>query len=220
MTAASSVHMEPWHAHPGKIKLAAATFLDKFFMTTENNDLNSQIWLEEHGNYLFSYALLRVKDTHLAEDLAQETLLAAITAKNTFSNQSTIRTWLIGILKHKLIDHFRRKGREVAIGDLIDQDEGDNLERFFKANGRWIEKPDVFPNPELAFQQKEFWKVFQQCLSGLKPKQVEVFLAKEIHGMSNEDICRDFALSQTNVWVLMHRARLSLSKCLNINWRD
>ena len=189
-------------------------------MIEGNNDLNIQTWLEEHGDYLFSYALLRVKDTHLAEDLVQETLLAAITAKNTFSNQSTIRTWLIGILKHKLVDQFRRQGREVAIGDLIDQDEGDNLDNFFNANGRWTDTPDTFNNPDLAFQQKEFWKVFQQCLTGLKPKQVEVFLAKEIHGMSNEDICKNFALSQTNVWVIMHRTRLSLIKCLKINWID
>ncbi|MCC7135037.1 MAG: sigma-70 family RNA polymerase sigma factor [Nitrosomonas sp.] len=220
MTAASSAPMEPWYVHPGKLKLAAATILEKLFMIAGNNDLNIQTWLEEHGDYLFSYALLRVKDTHLAEDLVQETLLAAITAKNTFSNQSTIRTWLIGILKHKLVDQFRRQGREVGIGDLIDQDEGDNLDNFFRVNGRWIEKPDAFPNPESAFQQKEFWKIFQQCLSGLKPRQAEVFLAKEIHGMSNEDICKDFALSPTNVWVIMHRARLSLIKCLKINWID
>ena len=212
--------MEPWYVHPGKLRLAAATILEKLFMIAGNNDLNIQTWLEEHGDYLFSYALLRVKDTHLAEDLVQETLLAAITAKNTFSNQSTIRTWLIGILKHKLVDQFRRQGREVGIGDLIDQDEGDNLDNFFRVNGRWIEKPDAFPNPESAFQQKEFWKVFQQCLTGLKPKQVEVFLAKEIHGMSNEEICKNFALSQTNVWVIMHRIRLSLIKCLKINWID
>jgi len=212
--------MEPWSVHPGKLKLAAVSFPDKILMIAGNNDLNPQTWLEEYGDYLFSYGLLRVKDTHLAEDLVQETLLAAISAKNTFSHQSATRTWLIGILKHKLIDHFRRQGCEVAVGDLVDQDEGDNLDDFFRANGRWIEKPDVFPGPESAFQQKEFWKIFQKCLSGLKPKQAEVFLAKEIYGMSNEDICKDFALRSTNVWVIMHRARLSLNRCLKINWVD
>ncbi|MEK7301692.1 MAG: sigma-70 family RNA polymerase sigma factor, partial [Pseudomonadota bacterium] len=160
-------------------------------MTTMNDGLNTQTWLDEHGDYLFSYALLRVKDTHVAEDLVQETLLAAVTARNTFSNQSTVRTWLTGILKHKLIDHFRRQGREIAIADLIDdQDDEDSLERFFKANGDWAEMPKAFPNPEWAFQQQQFWDVFQNCLSGLKPRQAEVFLAKEIHGMSNEEICK------------------------------
>lgn len=189
-------------------------------MTIKNDSLDTQTWLDEHGDYLFSYALLRVRDRHVAEDLVQETLLAAITAKNNFSNQSTVRTWLTGILKHKLIDHFRRQGREIVIADLIDQDDGDHLDHFFEANGRWIDKPETFPNPESAFQQKQFWKVFQDCLSGLKSRQAEVFLAKEIHGMSNEEICKHFSLNPTNVWVLMHRARLSLHKCLKIHWID
>lgn len=189
-------------------------------MTIKNDSLNTQTWLDVHGDYLFSYALLRVKDTHVAEDLVQETLLAAVTARNTFSNQSTVRTWLTGILKHKLIDHFRRQGREIVIADLIDQDDGDHLDHFFEANGRWIDKPESFPDPESVFQQKQFWKVFQDCLSGLRPRQAEVFLAKEIHGMSNEEICKHFSLNPTNVWVLMHRARLSLHKCLKIHWID
>jgi len=102
--AASSAPMERWYVHPGRLGQAVATFLDKFRMIAGNNDSNTKTWLEEHGDYLFSYAFLKAKDTHVAEDLVQETLLAAITAKNTFSNASTIRTWLVGILKHKLID--------------------------------------------------------------------------------------------------------------------
>lgn len=178
----------------------------------------SQTWLEEYGDYLFSYAFLRVKDKHLAEDLVQETLLAAITSEATFSNRSSIRTWLTGILKHKLVDSFRRQGREFVMSDLVDQD--DNLDYFFKSNGSWVNKPDAFPSPESAFEQKEFWRIFQQCLSGLKPKQAEVFLAKEIHGLSSEDVCKDFELTPTNVWVLMHRARLALGRCLKMHWMD
>ncbi|GJL73819.1 MAG: putative RNA polymerase sigma factor [Nitrosomonas sp.] len=192
----------------------------KVFMTPKNNDLNTQTWLEEYGDYLFCYAMLKVKDNHLSEDLVQETFLAAIMAANSFSSQSSIRTWLTGILKHKISDHFRRQKREVMIDDLVDQTEKDGLDIFFKANGGWINKPDAFPNPEAALQQHEFWKIFQQCLARLKPKQAEVFLAKEIYGMSNADICKDFTLSSTNVWVLMHRARLSLINCLKINWKD
>lgn len=188
-------------------------------MITRNDGLNTQTLLDEHGDYLFSYAYLKLKDTHIAEDLVQETLLAAVAARNTFSSRSTVRTWLTGILKHKLIDHLSRQGREIVITDLVDdQDEEDSLERFYKVNGRWIDKPEIFPDPESVFQQKQFWKVFQDCLSGLKPRQAEVFLAKEIHGMSNEEICKSFSLNPTNVWILMHRARLSLHECLKIHW--
>ncbi len=182
-------------------------------------DSRIEIWLEKYGDYLFSYALLKVRDTHLAEDLVQETLLAAMMAEKTFSHQSSARTWLTGILKHKIIDHFRGQGRrELAIGDLINQDATDDVDLFFKSNGRWIEKPEVFPSPESALKQKEFWKVFQHCLSGLNTKQAEVFLAKEIHGMSNAEICKDFSITPTNSWVLTHRARLSLSSCLKKYW--
>lgn len=184
-----------------------------------NDEPNPDTWLQEHGNYLYSYALLSVKDKHVAEDLVQETLLAALTAKDSFAYQSTIRTWLTGILKHKLIDYYRKQGRMVTFDDLVDE-EDNFLDSFFKTNSRWIDQPDVFPNPESAFQQKEFWKVFQKCLSGLKPRQAEVFLAKEIHGMSNDEICKCFSLTPTNGWVLLHRARLSLIKCLKINWKD
>lgn len=182
--------------------------------------LDVKMWLEEYGNYLFNYAFLRIKNKHQAEDLVQETLLAAITAKNTFSKQSSIKTWLTGILKHKIIDTYRRQRRETAIGDLINQDEESNLDYFFKANGSWVDKPDTFINPESAFQQEEFYDVFQQCLSGLKPRQAEVFLAKEVDGMSNGEICKEFTINPTNVWVLMHRARLSLSQCMKTHWTD
>ncbi|MCB0280876.1 MAG: sigma-70 family RNA polymerase sigma factor [Burkholderiales bacterium] len=188
-------------------------------MKTPNDELNPHTWLNEHGNYLYSYALSSVKDQHIAEDLVQETLLAALTAKNSFSHQSTVRTWLIGILKHKLIDYYRKQGRYVALEDLAD--DGDNfLDNFFRTHSSWKDKPEVFPNPESVFQQKQFWTIFQNCLSGLKPRYAEVFLAKEIHGMSNDEICKCFSLTPTNGWVLLHRARLSLIKCLKTNWID
>lgn len=186
----------------------------------KNDNLTAQDWLEEYGDYLYSYALLRLKDHYLAEDLVQETLLAAMSAQKSFSHQSSVRTWLTGILKHKLIDYFRKQGHEVAMGDLLDQENEDVLASFFKANGEWFNKPDAFPNPESALEQKEFWEIFQRCLSGLKPRQAEIFLAKEIFGLSNEQICKDLMLSPTNVWVLLHRARLSLSKCLKTYWLD
>ncbi|MCB1937395.1 MAG: sigma-70 family RNA polymerase sigma factor [Nitrosomonas sp.] len=183
-----------------------------------SDDLNPQTWLDEYGDYLYSYAFLKVKDRHVAEDLVQETLLAAITAKENFTNRSSVRTWLTSILKHKVVDHFRRQGRVVSLSELIDQDNEDNLDYLFKTNGSWIEKPEPFPDPESTFQQKQFWKIFQQCLAGLKPRQAEVFIAKEIHGMNNEEICKQLTITPTNAWVLIHRARLSLIKCLKAHW--
>jgi RNA polymerase sigma-70 factor (ECF subfamily) len=188
-------------------------------MKTPNDELNPDTWLNEHGSYLYSYALLRVKNKHIAEDLVQETLVAALAAKSSFTFQSTIRTWLIGILKHKLIDYYRRQKSMVAFDDIVNEEES-LLNNFFGENSSWIDIPDAFTNPESAFQKKEFWKVFQKCLSGLKPRQAEVFFAKEIYGMSNDEICKCFSITPTNGWVLLHRARLSLIKCLKTNGID
>ncbi|MCB1986247.1 MAG: sigma-70 family RNA polymerase sigma factor [Burkholderiales bacterium] len=188
-------------------------------MKTPNDKLDPHTWLNEHGSYLYSYALLKVKNKHTAEDLVQETLLAALAAKSSFSYQSTIRTWLVGILKHKLVDHYRKQRRMIAFEDLTNE-EDNFLDNYFTANSRWIDKPEVFQNPESAFQQQEFWKVLQECLSGLNSRQAEIFLAKEIYGMSNDEICKCFSLTPTNGWVILHRARLALIKCLKKNWTD
>jgi RNA polymerase sigma-70 factor, ECF subfamily len=185
-----------------------------------DEDLNAQTWLEEHGDYLYGYAFLKVKDKHLAEDMVQETFLAAIAAKNTFSGNSSVRTWLTSILKHKIIDNFRRQGRVSALSDLAGQSDEENLDHLFRNNGSWIEKPEPFPSPDSALQQKQFWKIFLHCLSGLKSGQAEIFLAREIHGMNNEEICKHFSITPSNAWVLMHRARLALIQCLKSLWID
>lgn len=189
-------------------------------MTSYKPVLNPHTWLEQHGDYLFGYAMLKVKDSHIAEDLVQETLLAAIAAKDSFAGQSSVRTWLTGILKHKIIDHFRRQNRTIAIDDLLEKDELASLDSFFNDNGSWIQKPEAFPDPASAFQQNEFRHVFQQCLASLKPNQAEVFISKELHGLSNEEICKNLSITSTNCWVLMHRARLSLIQCLKKHWID
>jgi len=185
----------------------------------KGNALNSYLWLEEHGDYLFHFALLKLKNTALAEDMVQDTLVSAIAAKDGFSSNASVRTWLTAILKNKMVDHWRHQGREISAVDLIGgADEGDNVDDFFDKAGRWADMPNAYQNPDSALENKQFWSIFQHCLLGLKPQQSEVFLAKEVHGMSNEEICQSYSLSLSNAWVLMHRARVALSKCLELHW--
>ena len=182
-----------------------------------NNPMDAQTWLQDHGDYLFRFAMLKVKDIALAEDMVQDALLAGISSIDSFSSRSSIRTWLVSILKNKLIDHFRSHGKEVAAGDLIDEAVM-GVEEFFDKAGRWADMPKAFPNPDSALESKQFWKVYEDCLSRLKPQQAEVFVAREIQGMSNEEIRETLEISSSYVWVLMHRARLALGKCLEIHW--
>lgn len=180
---------------------------------------NSIAHLEVHADYLFSYAMLKLKDKALAEDLVQDTLVSALAASDEYTAQASVRTWLTTILKNRMIDHWRRQGREIAVSDLMGDDEsGDSTDDFFDKAGRWFEMPKAYPDPDAAMMSKQFWSIFEQCLSRLKPQQAEVFLAREVHGMSHEEIRVSFALSESNAWVLMHRARIALGKCLDMNW--
>ena len=181
--------------------------------------LDSNTWLEEHGDYLFRYAVLKLKDSVLAEDMVQDTLVAAMTAKNGFSAQASIRTWLVTIMKNKMVDYWRRQGREITATDLMEGAADDsNVDDFFDQTGHWADIPNAYPNPDSALESKQFWNVFEHCLSRLKPQQAEVFLAREVHGMDHDEISASYALSASNVWVLIHRARLALGKCLELHW--
>lgn len=183
--------------------------------------LNSNTWLDEHGDYLFRFAVSKLKNVALAEDMVQDTLLSAMTAQEGFSVNAAVRTWLTAIMKNKIVDYWRSQGREIAAADLMDgAAEDESLDDFFDRTGRWADMPNVYPNPDSALESKQFWSVFEQCLSKLKPQQAEVFLAKEVHGMANEEISESYSLSSSNIWVLMHRARIALGKCLEIHWES
>lgn len=185
----------------------------------KGNGLDSHTWLEEHGDYLFRFAVFKLKNSALAEDMVQETLLSALSAKDSFASQSSVRTWLTAIMKNKMVDYWRRHGREISVADLMDDaDGGGSVDDFFDKAGRWADMPNVYPNPDSALESKQFWSIFEDCLSKLKPQQAEVFLAREVHGMSSEEVSESYSLSSNNVWVLMHRARVAMGKCLELHW--
>ncbi len=184
----------------------------------KKRDRDPSGWVDLHGDALYRYALLRVKDPHAAEDLVQETFYSALRALDRFKGDSSERTWLIGILKHKVIDFFRKSVREIPSTDLTNED--DSLEMdLFDEKGRWMTPPrdwDVIPSK--ALEDKEFWRVFQDCLDGLTSALRNVFTMKEIDGMKGEEICKILGISATNLWVILHRSRGRLRKCLESNW--
>jgi RNA polymerase sigma-70 factor (ECF subfamily) len=174
-------------------------------------------WLDQHGDSLFRFALLRVRNPTVAEDLVQETLLAAWRAKDNFAGQAAERTWLIAILKNKLIDHFRRTSRETPLPDLADTDDAiDAL--FTKHNDHWARPPAAWANPDDALEQTEFWDVFRDCLADLPARQALAFTLTEIDGLSTEELCKALTAQPSNVWVMLHRARLRLRECLEQRW--
>lgn len=176
-----------------------------------------QRWLELHGDALFRFALLRTGDRATAEDLVQETLLAAWGSRDRFEGQSTERTWLIGILKHKLIDAARRRA-----GEPIDREIDDLasiLSDEYTRGGKWRVGPRRWrQGPAEAAQAAEFWDVFHRCLSALPPRLILVFTEREAGDRPSDELCKLLGITPTNLWTLLHRARARLRKCLEVNW--
>jgi len=156
-------------------------------------------WLNDHGEVLFGYAHVRVQDRHVAEDLVQEALLAAWRGRHTFARESSERTWLVGILKHKLADHWRRAGREIGTTRV-------------PATGI-VDAADP-PEPDGAFERREFWQTLIDCIAALPPAQARAFTLREFDGLRSDEICNILEVTPTNLWVLLHRARTRLRQSL------
>lgn len=177
-------------------------------------------WLTRHGDALYRYALMRGRDSALAEDLVQETLLAALRARRDFAGRSAERTWLISILRHKLIDHLRRHAREQILDEPLDDDEVTDALFDSAENHHWQRPPQDWANPSAALEQKQFWLTLSECLEALPPRQAQVFALCEIDGLTGGEACKVLDLSSSNLWVMLHRARLRLRQCLESNWFD
>lgn len=169
-------------------------------------------WLADHGDALFRFARMRVPSEHTAEDLVQETLLAAWRVRDTFTGKSSERTWLIGILKHKLADHWRRATPARAF------DSAAPLDDLFDTDGNWRDAPAPWPEPEAAFEQHEFWQVLIDCIAALPPVQAHAFRLCEFDGLSQDEICKILEVTPANLWVLLHRARVRLRQALEDRW--
>jgi len=181
-------------------------------------DHNINDWLNAHGDYLYRFALARLKDPHQAEDAVQDTMLAAI-KNNNFEGASAVRTWLTGILKHKIIDLQRKQLREQPVSDLIDLDSSDtSMDDFFDQSGHWLELPQTLNMPDGALQQKQFLSILDQCINKLPAKLKAIFMLRDVQEVENEIICKELGITATNAWVMLYRARMGLRKCLELNW--
>ncbi len=182
-----------------------------------SGNLDPSVWVDRYGDYLFRYAMLRLRNRPEAEDLVQETFLAALKNRESFSGASSETTWLVGILKHKIADHFRRQAREspMEAGDLREQPDPS----AFDPSGHWASGPaDWGGDPEDLFRQKEFLDRLATCLSGLSPNYANAFTLREIDGASTDEICKVLGVTRTNLWVILHRARMLLRRCLETRW--
>lgn len=178
--------------------------------------LKPDLWVDRYADYLYSYALNRLSDPELSRDLVQETFFAGLRSAANFQGNSSERTWLVAILKRKIIDQYRKsnsaKGRaEVKMAFYKDSGEPAN----------WLEEKAVDPNASEQkdpLENEELGLALQACIAKLNPRQRQAFTLKTIEGKGTAVICKELDIKPSNLWVMIHRARVALMSCLNENW--
>jgi RNA polymerase sigma-70 factor (ECF subfamily) len=177
--------------------------------------LDPERWVEVYGDALFRFALMRLRDAARAEDAVQETFLAALKS-GQFAGRSAEKSWLFGILKNKICDHFRKAGREISFTDMEGPEEGGP----FEAEGKWKngEAPREWENAGESLDSEAFWKAYRACLEKLPGKTATAFNLREVDGVESKEVCAMLNISENYLWVTLHRARMALRACLETNW--
>ena len=169
-------------------------------------------WVDRYGDCLYRHAMLRLRSPEIAADLVQETFLEALRGRGTFAGRSSERTWLVGILKHKIVDHFRRTGRQQALANGV-------VDSAFDRRGHWKIGPAAWSGePSRNLETREFWEAFGRCLSKLPISLADAFILRELDGLDSDEVCDVLNITDVNLWARLHRARSLLRNCLESNW--
>ncbi len=183
------------------------------------HSLNPNKWIDNYADYLYNYAKTRVSEKEVAEDLVQETFLSAYKARENYQGRATEKTWLISILKNKVIDHYRK----TLVKDPEISGRKETPISFFSQDGAWDLDhvgTDWRIDASSQLESVEFKEIFKKCVSNLKGKSLAAFQLKYIDFEESEAICKALNISPSNFWVIIHRAKLNLRNCLNKNWFD
>ena len=181
-----------------------------------SHQLNPNIWVDQYADYLFNYAVTRVSDAEIAKDLVQETFFAGLKSAKNYKGDAAERTWLIAILKRKVIDHYRKINSKKGKAEVRM-----NYNSNSESEGDWLEEQVADPYSSMndnILENEELGQAIQQCITKLPKKQSQVFVMKTIQGIDTEDICNELGINPSNLWVMIHRARTALMDCLNKNW--
>ena len=178
---------------------------------------DARTWVERFGNELYAYALTRLRDSHASEEVVQETLLAGVKYLHQFRGESSEKSWLMSILRRKIVDHVRGRNRHDRRNAVLQHD--GTVDALLSDLGSF--DPDLIPedmDPRQLVTDKELWELVRECLELLPQRQADAFMLREFEGLSAEDICDALKISRSNLWVLLHRARLRIAECLFQLW--
>lgn len=195
-------------------------------MREENSEskLEPEKWIERYSDVLFNYTISRINKREVAEDLVQETFFSALKGKDSFLGNASEKTWLISILKRKIIDHYRKKSTQNELSVLDKNSKDDFMNHFFNkesSEGHWTNNssPQEWKKDfQTGIESDEFNSILKNCLGKLPEKANAVFTLKNMEDLDSEEICKELQITPSNYWVLMHRAKLQLRECMEKNW--
>ena len=192
-----------------------------------SNRLEPEQWIERYSDYLYSYAYIRLRKEEVAQDLVQDTFFSALKAKDTFLHNASEKTWLVSILKRKIIDYYRKKSTQNELNILDKPTEGGDgtMNHFFENSaakqGHWASgaTPDTWGKTfETSVESEEFYDILKRCITKLPEKTAAAFTMKNMDDLDTEEICKELNITPSNYWVMMHRAKLMLRECMEKNW--
>jgi len=179
--------------------------------------LDPSEWVDAYSDYLYRYALSRLRDVNAAEESLQETFLAGIRYQSQFQGLGSQRAWLLGILKRKIIDYVRSRARLKQVPG--DEDETELENRLFDESGFWRKGASRWAHESMRHvESEELLQVVRRCLSHVPENQANAFVLSVLEDMSTEEICAELDITQSNLWVRLHRARLHLANCVGSHW--
>jgi RNA polymerase sigma-70 factor (ECF subfamily) len=187
---------------------------------SEKVQLKPEQWVAAHADYLYAFAFLRIAEPELCKDLVQDTFMSAIKNHGSFKGNSSERTWLTAILKNKIIDLFRKRAAELLISDMADKEPFDS---FFETNGHWKHKhePQSWGMEEVNYiENKELKTILEKCIQKLPALWALVFRMKYMDEEDSKKICKKLGLTTSNLWVIIHRAKVNLRACISKHWTN
>jgi RNA polymerase sigma-70 factor (ECF subfamily) len=177
-----------------------------------------ETWVDRYGDYLYGFAMSRLRNPDAAHDCVQDTFLAAIKALDRFDGRRDIKFWLRGIMRNKIVDHIRRSVKENKV-DIQAEDEALIESFWFKYSGIATTNPDPWQfNPRKHYDNSEFWVVFDRCIEQVKEPARQAFILRVLEDLSTEEVCKVMNVTSNYLWVLLHRARAQLKTLLEANW--
>jgi RNA polymerase sigma-70 factor (ECF subfamily) len=186
------------------------------------NALDPTQWVNRYSDYLYNFAYYRVNDPELAEDLVQDTFLSGISARDTYKGQASEKTWLVSILRNKIIDHYKKASTRNESPLRLKSEDAPSYDHFFdkKRKGQWQDDtaPRDWGDQDKNLESKEFYTILQKCMSALPAKWHGVFRMSLLDESDSPVVCKEFNITSSNFWVIMHRAKLQVRECLEKNW--